>query len=1090
VKLDLISASAGTGKTYTLAKRLYDELESGRVRPEGVVAITYTVKAARELESRIRKRLLGAGKPELAARVRDGYIGTIHAVCQRLAREFALEAGLSPFLEPVPEPERRKLLALARASVLRGREARLNELAERLAVEDWGEPLRKLVDAARQNGLGAADLRASARRSREGLLRLLGPATIDEAAYLAGLRAPLEALLPALESDAASGSGAARDRLADARRLLAALAAGRRPTWKAQVQLANTVDMKKLAAASAPFRAWVARHLECRGFHDDLLAFQADMFEIAAETLDAFAEEKKAARVVDFGDMLALAHDLLARPAVQASLRDRLDLVLVDEVQDTSPLQLAVVTALGALAKRSVWVGDKKQAIFGFQGSDPELMTAALDAVLGGSAPEILGTSYRSRPALVELASETFAGAFAEQGIPRQQVVLAPEKPEPAGLAGQAPFACWRWTGGRAKNGEPPRSEANAIAEAIEKLLATEPGIQVRERVEGGVDRLRPATARDVAVLAFRNTRCSDIATALRQRGIPARVATGGLSATPEGRLARAAVALLADPRDGVAALEVSWISGTGAGDPDGWLSRHLATVSGWRARRAEAEAAGASPPAKPAPFSDDPRVEALRAASERASALSPSEAFDLALRAGGLPEVVRTWPGPAQALANLEALRAEARGYEELCEARRTAATVLGLVEHLGSLSEAEDESSDRQAMPTADDAVTVSTWHRSKGLEWPIVILSDLNHDRDRNVFDVTTVAAPAFDFAAPLAGRWVRFWPWPYGDMSKDLALADRAAGTPEGIEADARDRRERVRLLYVGLTRARDLLGFVAEMGKDGPKTKALDPLRDESGAARVGLPFETALGLARVTVGERSWPCPVTDLAAVPAAAPAASRPAPWYAPGTPLAAPVEVVNPSAEPLAVAATVKGVVRLGDRGALANHSDMQAVGDAIHGFLAADVGGDPAARRELAKRTLDAHDVAGALAPETLLGASDALRAWAEARWPGATWHREWPLRARLDGAPPRLLVGEADLVLETADGFVLVDHKSFPGSAAERDRRLVEEYAPQLAWYGRVLESALRKPLLAAFIHFPLRGEVAEVELRPESFVAR
>lgn len=1083
MSLDLVSASAGTGKTYTLAKRLYEQLESGRARPEGVVAITYTVKAARELESRIRKRLLGAGKTELAARVRDGYIGTIHAVCQRLAREFALEGGLSPYLEPIPEPERRKLLAVARAGVLRGREVRLNELAERLAVPDWGEPLRNIVDAARQNGLGSAELRASADRSRDGLLRLLGPAALDEATYLAGLWQPLEALLGALESDAGGGAKAARDRFAEARRLQAAVAAGRRPTWKAQVQLANAVDMKKLASASAPFRAQVARHLECTAFHDELLEFQRILFEVAAETLDAFAEEKKAARVVDFGDMLALAHDLLALPPVRAALRDRLDLVLVDEVQDVSPLQLAVVTALGALAKSSAWVGDKKQAIFGFQGSDPVLMTAAIDAVLGGRAPEILGTSYRSRPALVEAASEVFAGAFAEQGIPREQVVLAPEKPEPVALARQAPFACWRWMGGRPKNGEPARSEAHAIAEAVEKLLASEPPVQVRERVEGGVDRLRPATARDVAVLAFRNGRCSDIASALRQRGIAARVATSGLSATPEGRLARAAVALVADPSDGVAALEVSWISGTGASDPDGWLSRHLAKVSGWRARREEAEAAGTSAPARPLPFSEDPRVEALRAASGRATALSPTEAFDLAVRAGGLPEVVRAWPEPAQALANLEALRAEARVYEDLCTARRTAATVLGLVEHLGNLADAEDDGADRQATPTAEDAVTVSTWHRSKGLEWPVVILSDLNHDKDRSVFDVTTVAAPAFDFAAPLAGRWVRFWPWPYGDLSKDLALADGAARMPEGVEAAARDRRERVRLLYVGLTRARDLLGFVAEVGNDGPKTRALEPLRDEAGLPRIALPFEARAGVASVTVGRASWPCPVVELAAVPPGSPSVPRkPVSWYAPGAPLVAPREIVNPSAEPLRVAATVKSVVRLGERAALAGPSDMQAVGDAIHGFLAADEGANPAARRELARRMLDAHDVTVALAPETLLAAADALRAWADARWPGATWHREWPLRARLEETPPRLLVGEADLVLESPDGFVLVDHKSFPGGAAERDRRLVEEYAPQLAWYARVLERALGKPLLGAFIHFPLRAEMAEVRL--------
>jgi hypothetical protein len=314
-----------------------------------------------------------------------------------------------------------------------------------------------------------------------------------------------------------------------------------------------------------------------------------------------------------------------------------------------------------------------------------------------------------------------------------------------------------------------------------------------------------------------------------------------------------------------------------------------------------------------------------------------------------------------------------------------------------------------------------------------------------------------------------------------MSKDLALGDRAAATPEGLEATERDRRERLRLLYVGFTRARDLLGFVAEVGKDGPKMSALDPLQDDSGAPRIAIPVDVAPGLAHATAGPRRWTCRVAELLAVPPGGTAAARaPAPWYAPGTAVVAPREVLNPSAEPLVVAARLKSVAAVGARAPLANASDMQAVGDAVHGFLAADAGGDAGVRREVANRVLAAHDVALALAPETLLGAADALRTWAEGLWPGATWHREWPLRARLDGPPPRLLVGEADLVLETKHGFVLVDHKSFPGSSAERDRRLVEEYAPQLAWYARVIQQALRKPLVGAFIHFPLRGEIAEV----------
>jgi ATP-dependent exoDNAse (exonuclease V) beta subunit len=132
--------------------------------------------------------------------------------------------------------------------------------------------------------------------------------------------------------------------------------------------------------------------------------------------------------------------------------------------------------------------------------------------------------------------------------------------------------------------------------------------------------------------------------------------------------------------------------------------------------------------------------------------------------------------------------------------------------------------------------------------------------------------------------------------------------------------------------------------------------------------------------------------------------------------------------------------------------------------------------------MATRMLRGHGVEGAIAPDTLIEVSDALRAWLDAKYPGAKWFREWPVRARLADDPPRLLVGEVDLFLELPDGFVLVDHKSFPGAERERDRRLVEEYAPQLGWYAKVLAKALGKPLKAAFIHLPIRGEMAEVEV--------
>jgi ATP-dependent exoDNAse (exonuclease V) beta subunit len=1083
VRIDVVSASAGTGKTHRLTEELVAALLDGSARPEGVVAITYTVKAAGELASRIRARLLAAGRADLAARVRDGYLGTIHAVCQRLLREAALEAGLSPFLEPIPESERRRLFSLAVAAVAAGREGELNALARRLELEDWKEPLLAIVDAARTNGLDAAGLAASAARSREGLERLLG-APDPRVDHLAALRAALARLLPKLDELAQGTVKADKDRRAAARRLQAALDRGQLPSWKSQVQLAASVGTKKLAPFAGELVALVDGHLGGAAFRDDLLGLQAALFELAGRALQVFVDEKAAAGVIDFGDMLALARELLDRPAVQAALRARLDLVLVDEFQDTSPLQLAVVGALGGLARRSVWVGDRKQAIFGFQGSDPDLMTAAAQAALGARRPDILATSHRSRPPLVDLCSALFARALAPHGFPPEQVALTAAAPDPAPLAGQPAFECWRWPAGTVEvDGEAVTPhEADAIADGVARLLADPP--RVRERGAPAGAATRPASRRDLAVLARSNGRCREIAAALAARGIPAKVSLSGLTATPEAVLARAALALLADPADGVAALEVGWLGGGAGGDPDGWLSGRLAEMAAWRAAADRARQAGERVPPRPLAFAADPRVAALRAAATEAARCSPAEALDLALRQAAVAEHVRSWPAPGQRLANLEALRGEALAYEQLCAAQRTAGTVLGLVAHLAQLGDGSDEEG-RQAAPGGEDAVTVATWHKAKGLEWPVVVLSQLDFARERSVFEPSVEPAGSFDFARPLEGRWIRWWPWPYGRMSSGLALLDRARRTAEAARTLERDRRERLRLLYVGFTRPRDLLVLCAGVTAKGVvRQEALQLLRDGDGAPLLEAPFQAPPGAARLVAAGQGWPCTVRELSGLPLPPAAAARGATrWYAAAPAGPRPRETVNPSAEPLDGEARILQVTRLGGRHEVTASADLAGpVGDAIHAFLAADRPGDAAARGAMASRLLAGFGVAGAVAPGTLLAAADALRRWLDARWPGAAWFREWPVRARLAGEPARLLVGEVDLFLELPDGFVLVDHKSFPGGAEERDRRLLEAYAPQLRWYARALKQALGKPLRGAFIHLPVRGEVAELDL--------
>ncbi|MEK6629515.1 MAG: PD-(D/E)XK nuclease family protein [Acidobacteriota bacterium] len=152
------------------------------------------------------------------------------------------------------------------------------------------------------------------------------------------------------------------------------------------------------------------------------------------------------------------------------------------------------------------------------------------------------------------------------------------------------------------------------------------------------------------------------------------------------------------------------------------------------------------------------------------------------------------------------------------------------------------------------------------------------------------------------------------------------------------------------------------------------------------------------------------------------------------------------------------------------------DWAVLGTAVHAFLAADRSGKETGERlAMATAVLGRWSVQGALRAEELLAASDALRAWVERRWPGATWHREWPVRMRQEGGTE--LIGYADLVLVDGESFVLVDHKCLGGT---RDEALDASagYAGQVWTYAAAIAKATGKRAAGCFVHLVAQGIVA------------
>ncbi|HSO33156.1 MAG TPA: UvrD-helicase domain-containing protein, partial [Labilithrix sp.] len=844
-----------------------------RLPLESLVAVTYTKKAHAELAARIRQRLVGAGAFDAALRLPLAYLGTVHAMCLRLLQEFAIDAGLSPNVDVVAEDAGKLLRQALEASLPQEAHERLDRLASAFKLRwqhptkryEWLGPVSDIMDLARSNRIAAERLPAMAERSAEGLLRLLPPPAPDGDALDDALAHELALATKALAA-ANDGTGVTATALA----ALADGAARQRDgalLWEDWAKLARLKASKGCDPHLVKLREAASRHEAHPRLHAELRELTHALFDAARVGLSAYRAWKERRRVVDYVDMLDRALDLVSEPRVAAELAQRLRLVVVDEFQDTSPIQLALFMKLHALAGRSVWVGDRKQCIFEYAGADPLLM----DAVAGwveqsGGRRDVLGHNWRSRPELVEACSELFAAALARHGFTRDEVVVAPTRPLPAALAPLPPLGVWALETTKASD------HAAALAEGVRRMLEAPAATPVVDRTTLEVRAARPG---DIAVLVATNAEAGELASALHARGLRVAIARAGLLETPEGVLVDAALRWLLDERDTLAAAKIDALLGFGGQDPDAWLaalipapgaveresSRHVAPEADWRASLAPVRA--------------------------RLEVLSPAEALDQVLAALDVVQLCARWPDPAQRVANLDALRGLAEDYEGRCAQEREAGTVAGLLRYfddMGSPRLRRDEviASDDQHVPTDDGAVIVCTYHKAKGLEWPVVVLSSLNKGERRDAFDVSPESDDArpFDPLDPLAGRWIRYWPWPLGGL-RSGPLLDGAEQSPEGQRVRAREEKERARLLYVGLTRARDHLVLAVRVRtskgskKEPPATTAdakwLDALADGAGKPLVVLPVAAADGarevarMAGVEVAARVWRLGVGDV---------------------------------------------------------------------------------------------------------------------------------------------------------------------------------------------------------------------------------
>ncbi|OAV45590.1 exodeoxyribonuclease V subunit beta [Lewinella sp. 4G2] len=806
--LKLISAGAGSGKTYRLTQELSALLTEGKVKPAGIIATTFTKRAAAELRERVRVKLLREGMSAEANELKNALIGTVHGLGVKLLKRFAFEAGVSPQVDIIADQDHQRLFNLSMASAISVDDIeQIEALCDRLSlskdgeVYDWRKDVLRLVDVLRGNNFSSADIQNSKEKSWASLAEYL-PSVDDGLSleqYTNRAKIVLTETIAALKNNEADGTKATLSTISNLNRLSFTLKRGEQLPWEEYAKLSGIV--KKVGAKSRELVDSLVelgeRHVSLPDFQDDIRSYIGYMFDFADQAIQEYDSYKKARGRIDYTDMEVLVLDLLANPMVQETLKEELDLLIVDEFQDTSPIQLALFLKLSRLAKQSIWVGDPKQSIYGFRGAEPRLMKAVMDAT-GPIKPEnIQRQSWRSREDIVHACNAIFVKGFPE--IDEEAVVLDPVRTRSGGKFGKPAegqelaqtSAIRHWHFNLEGKGRYAKAWFHDVtAKAIGEMLANPPMILPKDGTEER--RLIPS---DIAVLFRSNRDAEAFAGALANQGISAAIARTGLLATAEATLILACLKYLLNSSDSLSVAEILLF---GSRLP-------LAEIVERRLDFLENEQQEKVGPK----WGDEHGIlEKLRQLREETNDYSTNELINILLERLDLRRTMVAWGEGVQRLGNVDELRRLAVEYEDQCHRAHRAASLPGYLLYLDSLQRGDADSQGAGERP---EAVNILTYHRSKGLEWPAVIAMQLDQSPREDVWGMSVVPEQEHvDLDAPLAGRWIKYWVKPYGRTKSGVPWLEAIDESPWKEQAVAEEAAEETRLLYVGLTRARDYL----------------------------------------------------------------------------------------------------------------------------------------------------------------------------------------------------------------------------------------------------------------------------------------
>ena len=1031
-----ISAGAGSGKTYSLTQQIVEFIESGVCSADEIILTTFTRAAASELLEKVRSALYNNGLYDAATQIDNAAIGTIHSIAYQIVSRYWYLLGISADVRMIDE-EAQKLYVMQSLSslpndgdlhIFREMQAALNitkydgDQHNRPNHDFWRSDLQNIIDKINNYCLDDEDLE----RAKE-----LSKRTIAEVLRTNTNTVNLEEVLENAERIKQATSGLKRGNQAQKRnnieKLINAFKKDCKKTDATTLNVCAYIQLKK-GLTNTNIKT-VGLGESCQNeykFFDDLPdrilsdhrtynlfeSYINCIFRLAQEWHKRYDEFKKERRLLDFNDVLRHFAELLDNPDVTEELQSRYKIALVDEFQDCSPQQVAFFKRLSELMRQSVWVGDIKQAIYGFRGTDTEQIKSVIDEIAGkenGNTLDKLKHCWRSSETIVTLANDVFCKAF--DTLPKELITLKMPEDNGRQKPAERELQHWHFKVGKAEE------RRDALAYQIRQLHES-------QHIE----------YKDIAVLCRNNDEVSGYATALDKLGIPNHPVVDSNNGTGKGEgnavfdFLTAMVSVAANANNRFSRALVAYYT-----EPGYTASKILSE----RLRSIESDEANKW-------LSDVSMLKRIDNISRTIGSQSVASAVETLVVELNAADIIKRISAETDAYGCCQVFVGAAKRYEEQCNNLGLGCSLAGFVDYVkhSKLSQTGDEN-----------GVTVSTYHKSKGLEWKCVVLCSLDDEpvpMKKVFFGVNVACTDGRRNVMLIPGGLAAFYNDLKTRIEKHYIYKALAKATLE----------EAKRLMYVGMTRPKELLITTSAVAKSGNRTTEYDTK---------WLDQITGCDVPAMNCAEESfnwfghdfrYSAIDYDATEQDAATPAAEQEVEvMKMPDTYRSYEPRDIQPSR--VSVSERLQSVEVAGTfserLNARATDGNDATLGNCIHHLMC--IWRDDADFAATAARLAAEYGVM--LDTERFMASARAFYAWLkEAYGEPLAIEREVPFRyVRDDG---RIVNGEIDMIYRTSDGDVLIDYKTYSGVVGNLTAPGSEFYAGKYSGQIEVYEETLRR----------------------------